>query len=44
MRVDMYQFVPRLDFTRLWTDKDLFDKYGMDKDDVDYIKMLIKER
>lgn len=44
MRVDMYQFVPRLDFTKLWTDKDLFDKYGLDNDDVDYIKMLIKDR
>ncbi len=44
MRVDMYQFVPRLDFAKSWTDNELFDKYGLDTDDIEYIKMLIKER
>ena len=44
MRVDMYQFVPRLDFSKKWTDTMLFKKYGLDKEEIEYIKMLVKQR
>ena len=44
MRVDMYQFVPRLDFTKRWTDEMLFKKYELEEDEIEYIKMLIKAR
>lgn len=42
MRVDMYQFVPRLDFTKKWTDEMLYEKYGLDESDILYIKNMIK--
>lgn len=43
MRIDMYQFAPRLDFTRPWTDAQLYKKYGLDKEEIDFINMIIKE-
>ena len=42
MRVDMYQFVPRLDFTKKWTDNMLYERYGLDDDDIQYIEYMIK--
>lgn len=42
MRVDMYQFVPRLDFTKKWTDEMLYARYGLDEDGIQYIKNLIR--
>ena len=44
MRVDMYQFAPRLDFSRQWTDAQLFERYHLDEEDVEFINMIIKER
>lgn len=44
MRPDMYQFAPRLDFSKQWTDKDLAKLYELDKDDVDFINMIVKDR
>jgi len=44
MRVDMYQFVPRLDFSKQWTDKDLFERYHLSEDEVEFINMIIRER
>lgn len=40
----MYQFVPRLDFTKKWTDEMLYDRYGLDEDDIQYIKDMIKKK
>lgn len=37
-----YHWVPRQDFTREWTDEELYDKYGLSKEERDYIEMLIK--
>lgn len=44
MRVDMYRFAPRLDFTRTWTDEQLYDRYHLDSDDIEFINMIIRER
>ena len=44
MRVDMYQFVPRLDFSQKWTDKKLYKRYGIDDADQEFIDMIVKER
>lgn len=43
MRVDMYQFAPRLDFSRPWTDEQLFERYNLDNDDIAFINLLIKD-
>ena len=44
MRIDMYQFAPRLDFSRSWTDSELYERYDLDDDDQEFIKLIIKER
>ena len=44
MRIDMYQFTPRLDFTKPWTDSELYERYDLDGEDQEFIKLIIKER
>lgn len=39
---DLFQFVPLQDFTRPWTDADLYAKYGLTQEEIDYIESLIK--
>lgn len=43
MRVDMYQFAPRLDFSRTWTDADLYSRYELSSEDVEFIDLIIKD-
>ena len=43
MRVDMYQFAPRLDFLRRWTDEDLYARYDLSPEDVEFIDLIIKD-
>jgi hypothetical protein len=43
MHVDMYQLAPRLDFTRSWTDKDLYDRYELSSDERDFISKVIRD-
>ena len=38
----VYQFVPLLDFSKAWTDEDLYEKYGLDLFEREYIESLIK--
>ena len=38
-----FSFVPYQDFTREWTDKQLFDKYGLTDEEISYIQGMIKE-
>lgn len=38
----VYQFVPLLDFSKIWTDEDLYEKYGLDLFEREYIESLIK--
>lgn len=37
-----YTFVPQQDFDESWTDEKLFKKYGITKDEVEFIKTLIR--
>lgn len=38
----VYQFVPMQDFSRSWTDKDLYEKYKLAKEEINYIETMIK--
>lgn len=37
-----FMFVPQQDFTRKWTDEQLYAKYALSQDDIDFIESLIK--
>ena len=37
-----YSFVPKQDFSKAWTDVELFKKYGLAEDEVAYIERLIR--
>ena len=39
----MYQFAPRLDFSRSWTDEDLYARYDLSPEDVEFIDLIIKD-
>jgi len=41
---DSYRFVPMLPMNRLWTDEDLYKRYGLTEDQVEFIESLIAER
>jgi hypothetical protein len=38
----VYQFVPVQDFSKSWTDHDLYAKYGLNKDEIAYIEKRIR--
>lgn len=44
MRVDMYQFAPRLDFNRAWTDDQLYARYNIAPEEQEFIEQVVKER
>ncbi|WP_432481182.1 Eco57I restriction-modification methylase domain-containing protein [Moraxella sp. ZY200743] len=37
-----YQFVPMQDFSRAWTDEQLYAKYGLSKDEINFIESMIR--
>lgn len=37
-----FRFVPLQDFTRSWTDADLYAKYGLTEDEIAFIESMIK--
>lgn len=37
-----YRWVPKQDFTRLWTDKQLYAKYKLTQDEIDFIESMIR--
>jgi site-specific DNA-methyltransferase (adenine-specific) len=41
---DSYKFVPMLPMNRLWTDEDLYKRYGITADQIQFIESLIAER
>jgi site-specific DNA-methyltransferase (adenine-specific) len=41
---DSYRFVPQLPMNRSWTDKDLYERYGITLDQIAFIESLIAER
>ena len=38
----VYAFVPQQDFSKSWTDNELYEKYGITKDEQAFIDTLIK--
>lgn len=38
----VYQFVPIQDFSHPWTDEMLYEKYGLDKDEITFIDSMIR--
>lgn len=38
----VYQFVPLQDFTKKWTDKLLYKKYGLDDNEITFIESMIR--
>ena len=38
----VYQLVPMQDFSRPWTDEQLYAKYGLSKDEIDFIESMIR--
>ena len=38
----VYQFVPLQDFSHSWTDKMLYEKYGLNKDEIAFIESMIR--
>lgn len=38
----VYKFVPMQDFTKTWTDADLYQKYNLTEEEIEYIKKTIK--
>ena len=37
-----FMFVPIQDFGKLWTDEELYKKYGLTQEEIDYIESTIK--
>lgn len=37
-----YRFVPVQDFTKLWTDEELYNKYGLTSDEISFVETTIK--
>ena len=42
MTKDVFRFVPLQDFTRPWTDADLYTKYGLTDEEIQFIESMIK--
>lgn len=40
---DKFKFVPLQDFSRPWTDADLYAKYNLTEDEIAYIEQLISQ-
>ena len=38
----VYQFVPMQDFSKPWTDEELYAKYGLTDDEIAFIDSMIK--
>ena len=44
MNQDVFRFVPIQNLSKKWTDKELFSKYQINKDEIKFIESVIKER
>ena len=38
----VYQFVPMQDFSKPWTDEELYKKYNLTQEEIDFIESMIK--
>ena len=41
-QTSVYHFVPMQDFSHPWTDKDLYEKYDLSPDEIEYVETMIK--
>ena len=39
---DKFCFVPMQDFSKPWTDEELYKKYGLTQEEIDFIENMIK--
>ena len=39
---DNFQFVPIQDFSKPWTDEELYKKYELSTEEIDYIESMIR--
>lgn len=39
---NVYELVPLQDFSKPWTDAELYEKYGLTQDEIDYIESMIR--
>lgn len=38
----VYKFVPAQDWTRQWTDADLYEKYGLSEEEIEFIEKIVR--
>ncbi|EMG51217.1 Eco57I restriction endonuclease [Ochrobactrum sp. CDB2] len=38
----VYTFVPMQDWSRKWTDKDLYDRYGLSEEEIEFIEKIVR--
>ena len=38
----VYQLVPQQDFSKSWTDEELYEKYGLTDDEIAFIESMIR--
>lgn len=38
----VYEFVPMQDFSKSWNDQELYEKYGLSQDEINYIESMIR--
>jgi site-specific DNA-methyltransferase (adenine-specific) len=43
MSKSVFSFVPKLDMTIEWSDKKLYERYELTKDEIAFIEKMIKE-
>ena len=39
---DTYQFVPQQDFSKPWTDEELYKKYKLTEEEITYIETMVR--
>ena len=39
---DVFEFVPMQDFSETWTDEKLYKKYGLNREEIDFIESMIR--
>lgn len=38
----VYQFIPVQDFSKSWTDKELYEKYNLNKEEIEFIESMVR--
>lgn len=42
-KADIFAFVPDLPMKKKWTDSELYERYGLDDEEVEFINSIIRE-